>query len=566
MAQKEKRSLSAETPPRKSYLNVPKRSRSVVPSTPLKTPMRTPRRTAFTGTVEQEKRYINEKAHRIVECLQSRSHFGSDFLAGGLRTMSTKQFNVIMEYFAHVISGNRCKIVTTDDMLKFLDNIHYPYIITKSCLKTPNVPHAFGTIVELLSWLTDFADGEYFMDFEREINLIDVEKLFPDAEYIKMFKDNIKRNFSLWNNKQVDEFEQSKTKLVDKFIQKRTGFDSKRQIDKETSRLKNDYEELFRKRFVITKEKILLEKQLKVEQLEVAKAQLELTIEENKHIVAKLKEVNAKKAQENMRLQDKVSNLRNSIKQQSITVQEREAFCMEINYKKQLADSLREAIEQLRVEGYPKQVALAQLMKQKVDSASKLNKHLTDIQNLLSVTGVQCKIKNISIVIDATNLSEQIEEIAQFLELLKLEILKLKSDEQTEHLQAKSKLVQVESDLEAQTKQHLQLEKSLAELELNICNARRETATIQMETEKQIKQLQFEIENLLEQNVAKVETLQQLQEQCAAQEKETIEKLALFKQKSKELLNERRTLLEQQKKDHNELKQAIIELKKEFEQ
>lgn len=119
----------------------------------LRTPRHTSRspghRTPSTVTApmsnsEQNRRMATENTAKVMELIQSsRSFFKSLNLGnGGLKTMTLNQFLDIISKFMVKIGGEKTisKIRNNyeDVIIAFLHNVKYPYVVNKSCLKTPN--------------------------------------------------------------------------------------------------------------------------------------------------------------------------------------------------------------------------------------------------------------------------------------------------------------------------------------------------------------------------------------------------------------------------------------------
>lgn len=261
----------------------PKRSRSAC-QTPLRTPLRgggggarsSAAYNAAAGgntavisgstmkTVDRDRRQNNELSIQIVDKLRSLKYFGADFLQPiGLKSMSTKQFVHIVGYFMQFVVGNArgaripAEKLTIEHIQTFLTEIGYPYQV-KSWLKTPNAPHAFVHVLELLQWLCMFLpdddDEEQQHRFDAAENLIDTKEccqLCP-AEYIAESKQIVQNSFDLWNNERFDECDASKMQLIDRFIaiQMMGQFTTQRQANEAIAATMSETNELLKNRVV----------------------------------------------------------------------------------------------------------------------------------------------------------------------------------------------------------------------------------------------------------------------------------------------------------------------------
>jgi hypothetical protein len=116
-------------------------------------------------------------------------------LRNGIKSMSTKQFVVVIIHFIKLIAGNRCHIAAenyVDSVSAALADLEYPYTVNKSWLKTPNAPHSYNQLVVLFSWLLGFVQEENFIEeFESANNMV-VGDSFPDIESLKSFMTSTK--------------------------------------------------------------------------------------------------------------------------------------------------------------------------------------------------------------------------------------------------------------------------------------------------------------------------------------------------------------------------------------
>lgn len=334
------------------------------------------------GTAEKGRKQYNELAHRILEKLQAQKYFGSKFLNTGLKSMTCKQLIFTIAFFMKFICGNSrgtrvpSEKITIEDVNKFLTEIGYPYLQTKSWMKTPNAPHAYNHLIDLLFWLCDFISEDESINwqmFELEENLTDVDNCFPNSAYTHLFLATIRDNFIYWNNQQNNEFEESKSKLVDEFIYLRKGIQSKEQIEKDIERLKKEYDNQLKKRFVVKQAK-KLEEQLKVQE------QLERELDRLKHITS---EKNDLKNELNIKFQDQRdkqqelfasrSSLENTVLQQAMSLKQRDEFIVELKKQKQIIELKKTSINHLKDIGISNQVLDARKRTKQIDLISKLN-------------------------------------------------------------------------------------------------------------------------------------------------------------------------------------------------
>lgn len=153
--------------------------------------------------------------------------FRTEYLPNGLRAITTKQFVSTMSFFMRFVVGNARghKLpadISTDDIGKWLAQIRYPHMQSRSWLKTPNVPHAFHHLVELINWLSSFIPDDSTdptPTFRQPGNYFDSEQCFPSTTYICSFLAEVHEMFVLFN--QDFEYEQPKRNLIAEFVQQR---------------------------------------------------------------------------------------------------------------------------------------------------------------------------------------------------------------------------------------------------------------------------------------------------------------------------------------------------------
>lgn len=130
-------STSMRTPQhRPSYTSRPSRS----PGT------RTPLSVAgVTSNSEQHRRQVGENAAKVMEFLQTDRTFFNRMNLGkaGLKSMTSNQFIEIITFFMMKIAGknllSKNPSHTHDDVImKFAQDLKYPYAINKACFKSPN--------------------------------------------------------------------------------------------------------------------------------------------------------------------------------------------------------------------------------------------------------------------------------------------------------------------------------------------------------------------------------------------------------------------------------------------
>lgn len=181
---------------------------------------------------EQSRKQVAENSQKVMEVLQmDKSFFARINLANGLKSMTAKQFVEIVAHFSMKISGKN--MITAQhpsngkqkapevEILTFLQMLNYPYVINKSCLKTPSAQHMFKECVALLAWLSDIVRctqkdelAELPMDGGNE---------FPNESYTKHFSLEVQNAFPLWNEESDDAFANVQDGLIESFVKAKRG-------------------------------------------------------------------------------------------------------------------------------------------------------------------------------------------------------------------------------------------------------------------------------------------------------------------------------------------------------
>lgn len=387
--------------------------------TPTTTPLR--RTLAFSNGFQTpiDRKQINEQAIRVVETL--REHFGADYLPQGLRSMSTKQFITTMTYFMKMVIGNSrgCRLatdkLTIDDITKYL--IEVGYAVNKqsmSWMKTPNAPHAFNNLVDLLQWLCNFLppDAEAH-PFESIENLEDVDKCFPNIEYVGLFLASIEDNFSLWNNQQDEECESSKALLIDKYIYMHTGISSKAQIEIEIARNKREHDDQLKKRFMVQEQKKLKDLLTTEEQIQ---ADIKQLLAVSKEKASERNEAHSQLHQQEQsvkELSEKVSELKKSIARQPYTRALLEQKIAKLTKQRQHLEVQKNALNQLKEMGLGNQIQLARTLTQQNEVAGRFNNMIHEkFLDIGETDWYSFKVTDLTIdESDMTNLRSQIDRI-----------------------------------------------------------------------------------------------------------------------------------------------------------
>lgn len=386
-----------------------------VSATPARTPTRTPLRSASkdrnTNTVvpmtaEKEKApvddkvFLNAKTKRVHEELAKIEGF-DDLIHKGLKTLTIKQFVVILQHFLRPVVQNIQFDGSNyvDVVYNLLQVLEYPYTINKSSLKTPSALHCINSIVVLLGWLAEF-------NIEQEIDQIIHYKPIEDmpVEVTKMLMDRSAEAFRLWNNNQEQDFDAMKEQLRRDYIEKRIGSDVN--LDDDLHQLRIDVEQL-------RKEKRPLSLQKEFNDLTVESQQLKIQIDgnkkTNKELSEKLESFNHEleaKQKSERHAKRELQAARNKITNQKMSVDERKNHLTELSRRKTVLAIKRDTVLELKESGDGTEIQLSNFIQKKFICIDRLNNLIHKLASDLNMSGMGEKIDPSIYEINATKPSE----------------------------------------------------------------------------------------------------------------------------------------------------------------
>lgn len=163
---------------------------------------------------------------KLQEILQRNAEFYANLNLKNncLKSMTTNQFYMIINYFARLICGKDLDtFIQNGDpllaILNFMNQLEYPYTINKSMLKTPNAPHTFDQIVMMLLWLGEATNVSHYASDDAFIDkfLHNQDECLPNEEFTAMFSKAAQEGYLLWNN-ESDEHANFIDRLTDNLV------------------------------------------------------------------------------------------------------------------------------------------------------------------------------------------------------------------------------------------------------------------------------------------------------------------------------------------------------------
>ncbi|KAG4077428.1 hypothetical protein HA402_002855 [Bradysia odoriphaga] len=488
---------------------IPKRARSnsATPRMPSETPIRPPlarslsslftpastnKSNASTNRNSALKKSNSEQAARIIEVV--RNHFGPTFLPGGLQSMSAKQFVEIIRFFAQSIAGGKVTIHenNVDDVKLFVDFMEYPHQMNKSWFKAPTVSIAYDRNVEFMDWLCDFIAIDNGDTITDDIEYKDTEsENLVDQQFIASFVGDLKNGFAIWSD-ETAEFDGWKLKWIREMIHTKTGLDD---IDASTGRIQNDFTMLQSTEVEFGDEHLLQTQQKKCEELKKEVAKVLAICHEKTVDVRESSEELHDLAKTNKELVNKLKQIKETLKNQPISADDRQTRIADLNQKKHLLEEKQNFVDSLKAIADDSQVKIARLKRQKT---SKIYSIDTIVQKLFQI-GV--KFGDLTIDKLTINESDSKSEIKAKLELINQvrEIINARrADIHASVNETQSQLTSISNELFVVENEVSAVKKQLHSMEIRLRKVENEIVETQYQSEQQQQQLQATLDRTTE--------------------------------------------------------------------
>lgn len=324
-------------------------------------------------------------AAQVLETLQEDERFWAALnLNGGLKTMTAKQYIQMVNHLAEKISGKPFADVAkgdpTNDIVTALKDLQYPFPLSKSLFKAPTTPHDFKSGVRLLHWMCDFAPKP---DLEM---FVGVDPRHPNIEYTNMFTQSMQEGYSLWNNRQDDEHEQLKQRLVDQLISARKGgvFDSEISLRAKTAQLNVESAALAKVSKALPREKRYQAAQSRFVQLdeEAMKLEIEVAAATDKFEAC---ELNWKAKKEKCDTERRtVEEIQRIVATQHYSRSDFNLVKASVEEQNVQIDAEEDTMATIHDRSCQAKIRLAKLMRDRAEAESKLKMNLNDLVVLLN--------------------------------------------------------------------------------------------------------------------------------------------------------------------------------------
>lgn len=542
-----------------------KRSRSAL-ATPSFTPVRTPSSRLFAtpatgrkGTSEQ-KLFIQNQQNKILAYVEKNEILGPDFAwKGGLKAMTTKHFSTILSHLLKPLVGNRFAIGANyvDDIVKILLKIDYPHMINKSWLKTPSAPHSLNHVVFLFIWLLDLHvdDEEVVSELESLENLELQNDNFLDTTYLKNFKNAVSNAFILWDKFQNKEYEEMIQKLKDEYIDRKISVESEKKVREEIAKIKTKIESMNK---TIQSYKNKKKEHVKLinefEMVEISIEKITDSLNSKVRELQNMKTSNHEAERNIYDLNQQEDELLHKIKNQKMSVTERDNIVKKIFHFNELIASHKEAIAEFETTNNKSQMAIAQLMKTKYKLVHALNNYLYNLNACFNVTYDipvhELEIKNVN----DDNIEEQITDIAEFL-------ISFSSTIRMHNIDLKKSQNELEQKLNARNNEYAVIENDVRLIELKLENKIKEygelntiIATLEIELNSSI--------SAMHENSLKLEKTIENDKENLSKNRKSLVMLQDYKQKfMSEVLHKMNSNIDEKEKSLDEAIKQFEELK-----
>lgn len=397
----------------------------------------------------------NEAAVKVLEILQEdHAFFASLCLTGGLRSMSTKQFFCVVDYFLQNVTGKPLKTLKDDpsnEIIDLLTKTRCPYLVTKSNLKAPTAPHAFESSINLLVWLSEFGNPrrntpQRAQELEDKYNLIVADESLPSQEFTKLFHKTVRDGFHLWNDGKDVEYTAMVRDIINKNVSAhmRGQIKTKDELKKKIKDTRAACAELKKFDCKIKNEKKCKAVQEKCLELETAKLGLDHRCTAISDDLGAVEVKWATKCHQMEQKQASVDHLKAVIAGQSHTANDMEKLKMDVQTLEYQTRKEREASDRIKDGANQQKITLARLLQTKTDMVIQLNEHLTELVKEIKRTDLVRTCGNAELQFEYLTSKVSMKEIAAIgdrlkrLDRLARESLKtLEDDQETAESQLK---------------------------------------------------------------------------------------------------------------------------------
>ncbi|XP_053674616.1 kinetochore protein NDC80 homolog [Anopheles nili] len=337
------------------------------------------------STVEREQ--FSPEARQIFDYLSQANiaDLPKDFIErGNIRAMSMKQFLIIVAHLLRQIGGSRYKIGTNfiEDIMKAITELHCPFTVSKSMLKTPSAPHSIHHIITMLLWLISLAPKS-ITPIEWAPKCLHASE-FPSQEFTQFFFQASIESFHLWNLKKEVEFGEQVEAMIDRLVSEKTNGLSQDQVRMRTEQIVKQLESIGADRTIgQTRDLSFGDVQREVSELQRVEKHLSEETKQLKKQLERQEQMYHQRQDQYYDRENAIYKVKEQLSKQEMTVSERDELRMMIIQCKNLISAKRKAIACLEEESSDYQITLSRLIKRKINCISELNTKLYNFSNAI---------------------------------------------------------------------------------------------------------------------------------------------------------------------------------------
>lgn len=332
-----------------------------------------------------DKGFIQAKTQQVLDELAGVDGF-TELIQKGLKSMTHKMFINIIHHFLKRIVSN----VTIDGsnyveyIYNLLTELDYPYNINKSSLKTPSAPHCQNGIIVLLAWLSEFTVKETENEPLFQYSTTDD---FDLPELSEMFMKKTANAFILWNNQQEVESDQIFTEIRETYIQQKIGNGGN--LDAEIDRYKKAIDDLQKdaRPNRTHLQNLYAEKRQELKVLMQQCEEINVLVKENMATIKSMKADLEKKRAAQATVCQELSEFRNKLSRQKMTLEQKNALLMEISEKRSVLANQRENALEVLEASSENEIRLSLLIQKKFHLVETLNNFIYKLASDLEIAG-----------------------------------------------------------------------------------------------------------------------------------------------------------------------------------
>ncbi|XP_049545005.1 uncharacterized protein LOC125956827 [Anopheles darlingi] len=382
--------VSVPTTASKKSLNP--RSSSATPQ--LRTPLRSVGLYANSGNAETvpstvERERFTAEGHKVFEYLAQSEipELAKEFIErGSLRSMSMKQFLIIVAHLLRQIGGSRYKIGSNfiEDIMRAITELQCPFTVNKSMLKTPSAPHSLGQITLMLTWLIQLAPKPPGAnETEWAPTYLQAEE-FPTADFTRFFFQSAIDSFHLWNLKREEEFGAKVDAMVDQLVACRTDGLTTSQVLQRTEQIKQQLDAFGTEQVAVhTRDHSFDGVQREVAERQREQQRLAEEVKQLTKELGKCEQQYHRRQKEYFECENAIRRLEQELASQQLTVEERDEIYRSMALTKNLITAKQNAVMRLQETSSDLQIQLSHLIKHKINGLSELNTQLHNWANAL---------------------------------------------------------------------------------------------------------------------------------------------------------------------------------------